>query len=76
MTHAELKAKKIVELTQIAKKLNIDDFSDLRKQDLIFRIIEAQTHKQTREQQSEGTVSEGVLETLGDGYGFLKARRL
>lgn len=70
---AELKTKKIVELTQIAKKLNIDDFSDLRKQELIFRIIEAQTHKQTREQQSEGTVSEGVLETLGDGYGFLRA---
>lgn len=70
---ADLKAKKIVELTQIAKLLNIDDYSDLRKQDLIFRIIEAQSLKQSKDLQSEGTVGEGVLETLGDGYGFLRA---
>lgn len=70
---AELKSKKIVELTRIAKSLGIEDYSDLRKQELIFKIIEVQAQKQTRDQQSEGTLGEGVLEVLGDGYGFLRA---
>lgn len=70
---AELKSKKIVELTRIAKSLGIEDYSDLRKQELIFKIIEVQAQKQSRDQQSEGTLGEGVLEVLGDGYGFLRA---
>lgn len=70
---ADLKAKKIIELTKIAKQLGIEDYSDLRKQDLIFRIIEAQALAQPREQQSEGTIGEGVLEVMGDGFGFLRA---
>ncbi len=70
----ELKTKKIAELTRIAKALNIPDFSDLRKQELIFRIIEAQSVLQMKEQHSEGvTVSTGVLEVLPDGYGFLRS---
>ncbi len=70
----ELKTKKIAELTKIAKALNIPDFSDLRKQELIFRIIEAQSALQMKEQHSEGvTVSTGVLEVLPDGYGFLRS---
>lgn len=70
----ELKTKKIAELTKIAKTLNIADYSDLRKQDLIFRIIEAQSAIQMREQHAEGvTVSTGVLEALPDGYGFLRS---
>jgi len=67
---AELKSKKIVELTRIAKSLGIEDYSDLRKQELIFKIIEVQAQKQSKDQQSEGTLGEGVLEVLGDGYGF------
>ncbi|MCZ2131786.1 MAG: transcription termination factor Rho [Bacteroidetes bacterium] len=70
---AELKAMKIIELTKIAKQLNIEGYSDMRKQDLIFRIIEAQALLQPREQQSEGTIGEGVLEVMGDGFGFLRA---
>jgi transcription termination factor Rho len=70
---AELKSKKIVELTRIAKSLGIEDYSDLRKQELIFKIIEVQAQKQSKDQQSEGTLGEGVLEVLGDGYGFLRA---
>jgi transcription termination factor Rho len=44
---AELKSKKIVELTRIAKSLGIEDYSDLRKQELIFKIIEVQAQKQS-----------------------------
>ncbi len=72
---AALKAKKIVELTRIAKALGIEEFSDLRKQELIFKIIEAQAQVQA-EQEHPGngiTFSEGVLEQLPDGYGFLRS---
>lgn len=67
MDIAELKSKKISELTTIAKELNIQGYSDLRKQDLIFKILEAQTEKDGL------TFSKGVLECLPDGYGFLRA---
>lgn len=67
MDIAELKSKKISELTKIAKDLNITGYSDLRKQDLIFKILEAQTEE-------EGlSFSKGVLEVLPDGYGFLRS---
>lgn len=70
----ELKTKKIAELTRIAKSLSIADYSDLRKQELIFRIMEAQSVLQMREQHEQGvTVSMGVLEVLPDGYGFLRS---
>jgi transcription termination factor Rho len=62
-----LKSKKIVELNELAKDLKIDGFSDLRKQDLIFKILEAQTEKDGL------TFSKGVLEVLPDGYGFLRS---
>ncbi|HLX12805.1 MAG TPA: Rho termination factor N-terminal domain-containing protein, partial [Bacteroidota bacterium] len=67
MDMAELKSKKISELTKIAKELEIADYTDLRKQDLIFRILETQT------EQDGLTFSKGVLEVLPDGYGFLRA---
>jgi transcription termination factor Rho len=63
----ELKSKKIVELGLIAKELNIDGYGDLRKQDLIFKILEAQT------KQDGLGFSKGVLEVLPDGYGFLRS---
>ncbi len=62
-----LKSKKIVELNEIAKELNIPGYSDLRKQELIFKILEAQTSKDGL------TFSKGVLEVLPDGYGFLRS---
>src|SRR5512135_2528900 len=67
MDITELKSKKISELNQIAKELNISGYSDLRKQELIFKILEAQTEKDGL------TFSKGVLEVLPDGYGFLRS---
>ncbi|HEV8538883.1 MAG TPA: transcription termination factor Rho [Bacteroidota bacterium] len=67
MDIAELKSKKISELTKIAKEMNITGYTDLRKQDLIFKILEAQTEKDGL------TFSKGVLEVLPDGYGFLRS---
>jgi transcription termination factor Rho len=67
MDISSLKSKKIVELNELAKELNINGFSDLRKQELIFKILEAQTAKDGL------TFSKGVLEVLPDGYGFLRS---
>jgi transcription termination factor Rho len=67
MDISELKSKKIVELNEIAKELNISGYSDLRKQELIFKILEGQTAKDGL------TFSRGVLEVLPDGYGFLRS---
>jgi transcription termination factor Rho len=67
MDISELKSKKIVELNEIARELNIAGYSDLRKQELIFKILEAQTSKDGL------TFSKGVLEVLPDGYGFLRS---
>jgi transcription termination factor Rho len=63
----ELKNKKISELNAIARDLNIEGASGLRKQDLIFAILNAQT------EQNGSIYGEGVLETLQDGFGFLRA---
>src|SRR5881296_863858 len=64
---AELKEKNITDLAKIAKELNIPGASGMRKQELIFQILRAQTEK-------NGLIfSEGVLETLPDGFGFLRA---
>jgi transcription termination factor Rho len=67
MDISDLKSKKIVELNQIAKDMNITGYSDLRKQELIFKILEAQTAKDGL------SFSKGVLEVLPDGYGFLRS---
>jgi transcription termination factor Rho len=67
MTIAELKEKNITELTKIARTLDLPGASGLRKQDLIFKILQAQSEK-------EGHIfAEGVLEILPDGYGFLRS---
>lgn len=67
MNLQELKGKKINELNAIARDLNIEGASSLRKQDLIFAILNAQT------EQNGMIFGEGVLETLQDGFGFLRA---
>jgi transcription termination factor Rho len=67
MNLAELKEKTIAELTSIARTLNVVGASGLRKQEMIFKILEAQTEK-------NGLIfAEGVLEILPDGFGFLRA---
>jgi len=67
MDISELQSKKIVDLYEIAKVLDLQGYSDLRKQELIFKILEAQTQKDGL------TFSKGVLEVLADGYGFLRS---
>jgi transcription termination factor Rho len=67
MNIKELKQKKINELTRIARDLNVEGASGLRKQELIFAILQAQTEK-------NGLIfGEGTLEILPDGFGFLRA---
>ena len=62
-----LKKKKISELLRIAKTLEVEGATGLRKQDLIFALLEAHTKK-------NGLIyGEGVLEILPDGFGFLRA---
>jgi transcription termination factor Rho len=70
----ELKLKKIAELVDIAQNLEIEDFADLKKQDLINRIVEAENARQMRESQREGiSITTGVIEILPDGYGFMRS---
>ncbi len=64
---AGLKDMSISELTHIAKEMGIEGATGLRKQELIFKLLAAQTEK------SGLIFSEGVLETLPDGFGFLRA---
>ena len=61
-----LKAKKIGELAKLAKEFNLEGFSGMRKQELIFAILDAQAGKSV-------ILGEGVIETLSDGFGFLRA---
>ncbi|MCX8125120.1 MAG: transcription termination factor Rho [Spirochaetes bacterium] len=64
---AELKSKTISSLMEIARSMNIEGVSGLKKQDLIFEILKAQTER------SGLIFSSGVLEVLNDGYGFLRS---
>ena len=63
----ELKEMTIQNLTQVAKDLEVPGATGMRKQELIFQILKAQT------EQSGFIFSEGVLEVLPDGFGFLRA---
>ncbi len=64
---AELKEKNIANLFDVAKELKVEGASNLRKQELIFAILQAQSEK-------NGSIyGEGVLETLSDGFGFLRS---
>jgi len=67
MDLTELKEMNITRLTQVAKELQIPGAAGLRKQELIFKILQTQTEK------SGLIFSEGVLETLPEGFGFLRA---
>jgi len=67
MNLADLKDLTISELTKMAKELNINGYSTLKKQEMIFRILQARI-------ESEGSIyGEGVLEILPDGFGFLRS---
>src|SRR5207249_7528904 len=62
-----LKEMKLPDLSKLAKDLGVENATGMRKQDLIFSILQAQTEK------SGLIFSEGVLECLPDGFGFLRA---
>jgi transcription termination factor Rho len=63
----EIKSRSMEQLAELAESLAVENAAGLRKQDLIFQILKAQTAK-------EGKIyAEGVLETLPDGFGFLRA---
>jgi transcription termination factor Rho len=67
MNLVELKAKKVGELTKMSREFDIEGASGMRKQELIFALLQAQTEK-------NGLIyGEGVLEILPDGFGFLRA---
>src|SRR3974377_509600 len=63
----DLKEMNISALTQVAKDLNVPGYTGMRKQELIFQILKAQT------EQSGLIFSEGVLECLPEGFGFTHA---
>ncbi len=67
MNIEDIKRQPISELTKLAKDLNVAGASGMRRQDLIFSILQAQAEK-------NGVISgAGVLEILPDGFGFLRA---
>ena len=63
----ELQQLKIKELADLAGNLKIDGYSGLNKQELIVKILRAQTEKE------DGVTARGVLEVLNEGYGFLRS---
>jgi len=67
MNIVEIKRKPINELTVLAKELNVPGAGGMRRQDLIFSILQTQAEK------NGAIYGEGVLETLPDGFGFLRA---
>ena len=67
MNLVELKGKNISELVDMAKTFGVDGATGMRKQDLIFSLLQAQT------QQNGVIYGEGVLEILPDGFGFLRS---
>jgi transcription termination factor Rho len=67
MNLADLKAKSIVELNDLAVELAIDDHRMMDRQELIFKIIRAQAA------QNGALMAEGVLEIMPDGFGFLRS---
>jgi len=67
MNIVELKDKKISELTKMAKSFKVEGAAGMRKQELIFALLQAQIEK-------DGLIfGEGTLEVLPDGFGFLRA---
>ncbi|MGE5576888.1 MAG: transcription termination factor Rho [Syntrophothermus sp.] len=67
MNIAELETKSLAELRETARELEVSGYSKLRKTDLVVAILRAQTEREGLQ------LSQGVLETLPDGYGFLRS---
>ncbi len=73
MNIKELSVKKISELLKIAKDYSIDGASGMRKQDLMYALLQAETEKNQQSEKNGLISGEGVLEILPDQYGFLRS---
>ena len=70
VTITELESKTRDDLLELAKKLGVTGYSTLKKQDLVFKVMQAQT-------ESEGNIfAQGILQTVDDGYGFLRGESM
>ena len=72
MDLAELKEKKINELTKLARNFKVEGVSGMRKQELIFAILKAKA-EESKNEKNGNVYGRGVLEILPDGFGFLRA---
>ena len=66
MEISQLESKNRDELVEIAKEMGISNYTSLKKQDIIMRLLQAQAEQQGN------TFCSGILETMADGYGFLR----
>jgi transcription termination factor Rho len=67
---AELESKTLSDLREMARKLDISGYSGLKKQDLIFKLLQAQT------EEAGNTFNDGILDIVSDGFGFLRGERM
>jgi transcription termination factor Rho len=67
---AELESKTLSDLREMARKLDISGYSGLKKQDLIVKLLQAQT------EEAGNTLSDGILDVVSDGFGFLRGDRM
>ncbi|MDZ4717004.1 MAG: transcription termination factor Rho [Roseiflexaceae bacterium] len=70
MNVAELETMTLNDLRDIAKRLELPSVSGLKKQDLIFKLLQAQTEEQGHQ------LSDGILDIVSDGFGFLRGNRM
>lgn len=70
MNIAELETRTLTDLREMARKLDITGYSGLKKQDLIVKLLQAQT------EEAGHTFSDGVLDIVPDGFGFLRGDRM
>jgi transcription termination factor Rho len=66
----ELETKTLSDLRELARQLDISGYSGLKKQDLIFRLLQAYSEEQGN------SFSDGVLDIVADGFGFLRGERM
>jgi transcription termination factor Rho len=67
---AELETKTLSDLREMARKLDISGVSGLKKQDLIFKLLQAQT------EEAGHSLNDGILDIVSDGFGFLRGDRM
>ena len=69
----ELKHRKVADLAALARDLGIEAAGAMKKQDLIFAILQAESRKADEKKEELAVASEGTIEVLPDGFGFLRS---